>query len=362
MSASQHPISLIKNSFPMRNLIFIIGTSVVFAACGSKADTNNTRLSNPPIPVRIAEINSDTNRTQIIATGLLSTEEEARLSFKIGGVIDKIFIKEGQFVKKGQLLATLKATEIEAQVSQVELAAEKARRDYLRASNLYKDSVATLEQVQNAKTGVDLAQKNLQQVAFNQHYSKIYAVSDGFIVKQILHEGELANPGSQVLFMSAISATSRWILKIGVADKEWAVIEKGNKALVAIDAFPDKKFKSVVSRKALSADPVSGSFEVEVAVDFEGEQPAIGMFGKAYISPANKSVGFSIPYEALLEANGKTGYVFVTNDQKTVKRLPVTIGSIDDQQVYVSSGLQGYRYVVISGSPYLDDNSIISIN
>lgn len=346
----------------MRYLIFIIVTSVVIAACTSKASTNNNAQLNQSIPVEVAAINSDTNAVEIAASGLLSTEEEARLSFKISGVIDRIFVKEGQFVKKGQLLASLKSTEIAAQVSQVQFAAEKAQRDYQRASNLYKDSVATLEQVQNARTGVDIAQKNLQQVAFNQQYSKIYAISDGFIVKQILHEGELANPGNLVLFMSAVSPKSQWILKIGVSDREWAAIEKGNKATVTVDAFPDRKFKAIVNRKALSSDPVSGSFEIEVAVEFEGQQPAIGMFGKAFITPSQKSIGYSIPYEALLEANGKTGYVFVTNDQKTVKRLPVIIGSIDSQHVYVSSGLEGHKFVVISGSPYLDDNSTIRIN
>ncbi len=346
----------------MRNLIIIIGTSIALAACGSKANTNKLVKKNEAVPVRIATINSDTNSTQIVASGLLSTEEEARLSFKIEGVIDKIFVKEGEFVKRGQLLATLKSTEIAAQVSQVQIAAEKAQRDYQRTSNLYKDSVATLEQLQNAKTGVDIAQKNLQQVAFNQQYSKIYAISDGFIVKQILHEGELANPGSQVLYMSSVSSKSPWILKLGVADREWAAIEKGNKAYVTIDAFPGKQFNAIVIKKALAADAVSGSFGVEVKVDFEKQQPAVGMFGIAYITPSDKAIGFSIPYDALLEANGKTGYVFVTNDQKTVKRLPVTIAGIDDQQVYVASGLQGYQWVVISGSPYLDHHSTISIS
>ena len=102
-------------------------------------------------------------------------------------------------------MATLKSAEIAAQVQQVELAVEKAQRDYQRADNLYKDSVATLEQLQNAKTGVDIAKQNLQQVAFNQQYSRIYAPADGFIVKKTANEGELASSGSPVLFMNAVS-------------------------------------------------------------------------------------------------------------------------------------------------------------
>jgi RND family efflux transporter MFP subunit len=278
----------------------------------------------------------------------------------MAGVIESILVTEGQQVKKGQLLATLKSTEIAAQVQQVQLAVDKAQRDYQRAVNLYKDSVATLEQLQNAKTGVDIARQNLQQAAFNQQYAKIYAPSDGFIVKKIGSAGELAGPGSPVLFMNSVSGSSKWILKTGVPDKEWAVIAVGNKATVTFDAFPGKSFHAVVSKKALAADAVSGSFELQLQVDFGKEQPATGIFGTASITPSHASEGYSIPYEALLEANGKSGFVFVTDDRRTVKKVPVTISSIANNTAYISSGLQGHPYVVTSGSPYLADNSSIT--
>lgn len=345
----------------MRNLVFFSLAMVALVACNNKAN-NGATIKNDAIPVKIAPVSTDTGSTYVQASGLLSTEDEARLSFKISGIIDRLYVKEGEFVKKGQLLAILKSSEIEAQVSQVQLGLEKAQRDFQRASNLYKDSVATLEQLQNAKTGVDIAQKNLQQVAFNQQYSKIYAVSDGFIVKQLLYEGELANSGNTVLYMRSISSSSKWILKIGVSDREWAVIEKGNSAFVTVDAFPGKQFKAVVSKKALAADAVSGSFEIELQVDFDKDQPAIGMFGNASVVPSQKRIGFSIPYDALLEANGKNGFVFVTDDKKTVKRVPITIATIDNRQVYVASGLEGHQYVVISGSAYLDDQSAIVVS
>jgi RND family efflux transporter MFP subunit len=345
----------------MRNLITVAIISAFITACGTKA--NNPRITNKSqaIPVKLAQINSDSNITLIHVSGILSTEEEAKLSFKMGGVIESIAVKEGQHVKKGQLLATLKSTEIDAQVGQVQLALEKAQRDYQRTLNLYKDSVATLEQLQNAKTGVDIAQRNLQQVSFNHQYSKIYAVADGFIIKKILNEGEVVSSGSPVLYMSAVSFSSKWILKAGVADREWASIEKGNKATITIDAFPGKKYQAHVSSKSVSADAASGSFEVELEIDFQKEQPALGMFGNASIIPSKKTTGFSIPYEALLEANGKTGYVFVTDDQKTVKRVPVTIESIDNSKVYISDGLQGYQHIVVSGSAYLNEKSNITV-
>jgi RND family efflux transporter MFP subunit len=344
----------------MRIVLISIVAATALAACNGKASENRLATTAEAIPVKLLPVNQDTTTSVITASGLLSTENEARLSFKISGIIEKIFVKEGDRVRKGQLLATLKSTEIASQVQQVQLTVEKAQRDYQRANNLYKDSVVTLEQLQNARTGVEIARQNLQQVTFNQEYSKIYSPADGFVVKKIGNEGELANSGSPVLLTNALSGSSKWILKIGLSDKEWSAIEVGNKATVSVDAFPGKPFDGVISKKSISADAASGSFQAELQVDFDQQQPAIGMFGTASIVVSHSSVGFSIPYETLLEANGKKGFVFVSDDKKTVKKISVTISGISSNVVYIEDGLQGHLWVVTAGSPYLSEQSIIN--
>jgi len=345
----------------MRNILLLIASStVLLQACGAHSSENKPLVTEESIPVKLLPIAGDTSVHVINASGLFSTEDEARLSFKIGGIIESIAVKEGDKVKKGQLLATLKSTEIAAQVQQVNLSLEKAQRDYQRAQHLYKDSVTTLEQLQNAKTGVDLARQNLQQVSFNQQYSKIYAPADGFIVKKTGNVGELATSGTTVLLMNASSRASKWILKAGLSDQEWAAVQTGNKAIVTTDAFPGATFNAVVSKKALASDAASGSFTVELQVDFRHEQPAIGLFGTAAITPAGSSIGFSIPYESLLEANGNKGFVFVSDDRKTVHKVAVTIASFNNNVVYIANGLQGHAFVVSAGSPYLADNSTIT--
>ena len=346
----------------MRTIILAFSILLLFSACGSSKSEQKPAVvteQTDTIPVRLLPITSDTSNNLIHVSGNITTEETANLSFKIGGVIESITVKEGDRVKKGQLLATLKSAEIGAQVQQAQLGFEKAKRDYDRAGRLYADSVVTLEQYQNAKTGVDIAQQALQQVSFNQQYSKIYAPADGFITLKRANTGELASPGNTVLSMNASSGSSRWILKAGLSDADWAGIEVGNKAKISIDAFPAKTFEAVVTKRALAADPASGSFVIELQIDVKKEQPAVGMFGSALITPTKPSTGFNIPYDALLEANGKKGFVFVSDDKRTVKKIEVSLASINEHNVSVLDGLQGHSWIVISGSPYLNDASLI---
>lgn len=344
----------------MRTMILTVAAIILLAACKEKKPAATNAVQQETIPVKLMPISGDTNNNIITVSGSLSTEQTANLSFKVGGIIENITVKEGDKVKKGQLLASLKSTEISAQVQQTQLSFEKAKRDYERAQNLYNDSVATLEQVQNARTGYNIAQQNLQQVLFNQQYSRIYAPADGFIVQKKLNTGELASPGTTVIAMNIFSGVNNWILKAGLSDADWSAIKLGDKATITIDAFPSEQFDATVSKKSLAADPISGSFIVELSINFQNQQPAVGMFGTASIKTSTPFVGFNIPYDALLEADGKKGYLFVSNDRKTVKKVEVEISAIDKNTVAISRGLDGYSYVVISGSPYLNDASLIT--
>ncbi|HVZ57867.1 MAG TPA: efflux RND transporter periplasmic adaptor subunit [Chitinophagaceae bacterium] len=346
----------------MRTFVGIILLSVLLYACtGREEQKKSDRAEAQPVPVRLLAVAGDSFSRQIPVSGLVTTQDEARLSFKIGGIIDQVLVREGQYVKRGQLLATLKPNEIAAQVSQARLAVEKADRDYQRLLNLYRDSVATLEQLQNARTGLDLARQSLQQVAFNQAYARIVAPADGFVARRLLNPGELTGPGNVVLVMGRVSGSAQWILQAGVADRDWDAIRTGDSAQVTLDAFPGQVFPAVVTRRGLAADPVTGSFPVELSVGFGDRRPAMGLFASAVIRTTNWSREWRIPYEALLEADGNRGYVFVTEDGHRVHRVEVSIGSLGNQSVTISRGLEGHRYVVTSGSPYLSDSAEITV-
>lgn len=313
------------------------------------------------IPVKVSAVSALALPQKISATGLVSTENEAKYSFKIGGVISRVLVEEGQFFRKGQLLATLNSTEISAGVTQSSLNVEKAQRDYERAVNLYKDSVFTLEQLQNTKTALDIAQKAKEAVAFNEHYSKIYAATDGFVSQKLASEGEVIGPGMPVLAINEAQRNNNYLLKVGVTDREWAAINLGQTATVTLDGYADKKIDAFVFRKSQVADRALGSFQIELKLKLKDIKPAVGMFGKAEISTSQNDNVKVIPYASLVEADGDKAFVFTPDGANKVRKIPVTISKVDNQQVYLREGLDGVEEIVISNSAYLNEKSTIKI-
>ena len=342
-------------------LLSLAAAILVLFSCKEENKTHNPLAEADVIPVKISSVSALGLPKKINATGLVSTENEAKYSFKIGGVIDHIFVGEGQFFRKGQLLATLNSTEISAGLMQSNLSVEKAQREYQRAVNLYKDSVYTLEQLQNTKTALDIAHKTKDAVAFNAHYSKIYAASDGFVSQKVASEGEVIGPGMPVLAINETHQNNNYLLKVGVTDREWAIINLGQTATVTLDGYADKKIEAFVFRKSQAADQSLGSFQIELKLKLADIKPAVGMFGKAEIS-ANQDENVNvIPYGSLVEADGDKAFVFTPDGANKVRKIPVTISRFDNQQVYLKDGLVGVKEIVISNSAYLNEKSTIKI-
>lgn len=339
----------------------IVACTLLLLSCKEKHKNTNPLGEPDIISVKIAPVSALQVPNIIQATGLVSTENEANYSFKIGGVISRILVDEGQFFRKGQLLATLNSTEISAGLTQSSLNVDKAQRDYERAANLYKDSVFTLEQLQNTKTALDIAHKAKEAVAFNAHYSKIYAASDGFVSQKIASEGEVIGPGMPVLAINETQQNNNYLLKVGVTDREWAIVNPGQTATVTLDGYADKKIDAFVFRKSQVADRTLGSFQIELKLKLDDIKPAVGMFGKAEISTNQDENVKVIPYGSLVEADGDKAFVFTPDGANKVRKIPVTISRFDNQQVYLKEGLDGVKEIVISNSAYLNEKSTIKI-
>lgn len=346
-------LTSLKNS-----LILGLIIATVFA-CGKKKTDKKTIADNETVAVKLVDVSNANSTEPIKASGLISSLHEARLSFKTGGIIEKIFVKEGQNIAKGQLLATLNLTEINAQVSQAQENVSKIERDLKRVNALYRDSVATLEQVQNLTTALSVAKQSLQIAQYNQGYSKIYAPTNGVVVKKMMNEGELASSGSPVFFVNAAGAND-WVVKVGIADKDWTRLKLGDKADISLDAFPDVKFFANVTTLSQGADQASGLYQAELKISTQGKKMATGLFAKALIYPSIKYQYASVPVDAIIEGNGDQAFVYVVENGKA-KRVSLLIAYVNNQQAFVREGLAGVSQVVTDGSAYLVEGTKVKV-
>lgn len=340
--------------------LIIVGALTVESCTDGKSATKIIPKTSEAIPVRVTNLEKSGSSSVIKSSGRITTEDESVLGFKTGGVINAVLVKEGDAVKKGQLLATLDLTEINALVAQARIGFEKAQRDYQRASNLYRDSVATLEQFQNAETAVAIAKQQLEAAGFNKNFSEIHAPANGFVLRKFANAGQVVSIGDPIVMTNAAS-NGKWILKVGVSDKQWASIHIKDKAKVRIDAFPEREFEAEVTRKSETSDAASGAFTIELQIQNGQVKLANGMFGSATIDTGSDVNAWSVPYEAVLDANSNQGFVFVTMDDKIALKKPVTIEGFNGKTVRISNGLDGAKSLIISGSAYLTDSSSIRI-
>jgi multidrug efflux system membrane fusion protein len=323
----------------------------------AEVETDETAVAVSLQPVKTVSI-----ALPVSASGLVNTKNEARLAFKIGGVVKGIYVSEGQSVQKGQLLASLDLTEIEAQVSQAKNNVDKLKRDLERVTRLQKDSAATLEMLQNVQTAYDVAVQSQRVAEFNREYATIKAPATGKILRKLLNNGELAAPGSPVFMMNA-TGPGEWIVKLGLPDVDWVRIQNGDKALITSDAFSGEPISGQVSLISEGADPFSGLYPVEVTIANTSNRLASGLFASVEILPTKSMEYQQIPIEALVEGVGKTAFVFIPKpDQKNIERRQVKVAFIRDGSAYITDGLTGVAEVITSGSGFLTESSVVKIS
>lgn len=338
----------------------LIGVATILLSITSckEPKVESTAIVNDTIPVKVISITEEMMQVPIEVSGQFTTEDETLLSFKTGGIVQHVFVKEGDAVKKGQVLATLNMTEIQAQVQQAKIGLEKAMRDNKRAENLYRDSVATLEQFQNSKTALEIAQQQYNTAKFNENYSEIRSIKNGYVLRKFVNDGQVIAPGSPVFQVNG-AGNKLWVLKVSVSDRDWNIIKKGDKAEIKMETVT---LAGKILGKSESADPVTGTMWATIQpTEQTSMNIAAGSFGKATIIPSSSFKAWAIPYDAILDGNAGDGYVFIPKENMTAQKVKIKIGNIVNGRVLVTEGLNGINSIIVSGNAYLNENTPIKI-
>jgi len=337
--------------------VFLMTTCATLAA-GCNSTAKDAPLA--PTPVRVAVATHGPAAPSIRTNGVLANRDEIRLAFKVGGVIKRLAAVEGELVRKGQKLAEIEQTEVNAQVEQARQACEKAKRDVARGERLYADKVISLEQLQDLRTQAAMAEAALNSAQFNWSYAAIVAPRDGTVLRRLAEEREVVAAGAPVL---VIGAQDRgFVVRAGLADREIVQVRIGDAVHVRLDALPEATLNGTVTEIASAADRASGMFDVEVAIAGSESLPLkSGLVAKLTIVPASALNGSRVyvPIGAIVEGNGRSARLFVLDKDRARSRA-IEVAFIEGGIVALASGVDAGEQVITDGALYLEDGERVA--
>lgn len=332
--------------------------AIVAIACAESPVPNAEDTA--PIPVRVAHPQPRSAEPDIQLSGILGAKEEIPLAFKLGGIVATVNVDAGERVAAGQLLAALSLTEIEASVSAAREARDKARRDLTRVENLQRDSVTTLAQLEDARTGLEVAEAQLRAAEFNRQYAEVRAPAAGVILRRQVEQGQLVGPGVPVFVIRV--ERNGLVLRAAAADREVVRLREGMTARVQFDAYPGVDFAGRIEQVGVAASPMTGTYEVEIAVTPGNRRLASGLIGRARLTPMAERPVLTVPAEALLEVDGRSASIFVLDASGSgVERKRVEVLWLDGAVAAISGEISEASRVVTAGATRLAAGTRVSV-
>ncbi|MBX3225093.1 MAG: efflux RND transporter periplasmic adaptor subunit [Labilithrix sp.] len=340
--------------------------------------------AQPPVPVRLASVAAGPVDRPIHGTGVVRLKSEADLSFKVGGVVTAVLVEEGARIRKGQVLARLDPTEVDAALRQAEEAAAKADRDLDRVRKLHASGALPVADLQNAETGASLSRAAVDAAAFNARRAVIVAPDDGRVDRRMLEPGEVVAPGRPAFHVSGRSKGA--VVRIALVDRDVLRVREGDEARVVLDARPEVPLSGKVTQIATVATPGVGTFDVEVKLEApavspptdEGAPPARAHAARAAASNAlmegllsgltakveihrPEQVAGIVPIGAIASGHGADASVFVI-DAGRAKRVPVTVAFLlDGKAALAAAPFEPRAMVVEAGAAQLEDGSPVRV-
>jgi multidrug efflux pump subunit AcrA (membrane-fusion protein) len=383
--------------------------AISLTACSG--DTNKQAISDP-VPVIVGKIQKVQERETIFVSGTVSTPDSpAEVSFLVSGKVIFVGPREGEYVRKGQVLAQIDPTDFRLSLNvaqaqkanalaalekalhsvrpemleQARIAYERAEDEYRRMKMLYdSNSLAAndfekfkatyetaKEQYEQAKAGGQEEDKQLFRAAYDQADAQVqvaakalsdaslYAPLSGYIAKRSIEIGDRASAGRPAFEIVQLDTVE---VNVGVPETDVRLVKIGQKASLKFPALPNQSFQGTVRLINVSADPNTRTYMSRISVPNPGHVIKIGMVAEAKIVGDRKISMMAVPGEAIVRDDQGATMVFVYfPEQRRVYSKRVKIGAFRGTEVEIKEGLSGDEAIVIGGQDHLRDGMSVTI-
>lgn len=311
------------------------------------------------ITVKVQEVAFTNKNTPSQYIGIVEESVSVPVSFLTTGQVTKVYVTEGQKVKKGQLLAEIDNSSYQ-NMYQMAFSKEKQAEDaYSRLSELYKKGSLPEIKYIEIQTAVEQARSAAQIALKNLDDCKLYAPMDGFIGMRSIEPGISVLPSVTMIKLVKIDKV---FIKVPVPENELSKINVGHKATITITALDNELFKGIIEEKGVIANPLSHTYSIKIAVSNPEEKLKPGMVCKVAIQENISMDQVFVPSNVIQTDEKGQKYLFVADSItcKAVKKY-VEPGSPYKNGVIIAKGLQAGDQLIVEGYQKVSENAAIEI-
>jgi len=336
-----------------------VGT-IVLAGCTSGNKSADLAETDQPVKVKVQQIGTNSENTEQSYIGTIEESQSVSLSFLVSGTAEKVLADEGQFVKKGQLLAVLNGENYQNTLQMARAKEEQAQDAFNRMEPVYKKGSLPEIKYVEVKTGLEQARSAAAISQKNLRDCNLYAPESGIIGKKMIEPGMNVIPGNPVFQLVKIDKVK---VKIPVPENEIAGIVKGQHAEITISALNNQQFEGKVIEIGVLSNSLSHTYMVKVELENPGKAMKPGMVCNVSLHNSSVSERIIVPMSAIQFGGDGSKYVFVA-DPRTHMALtrPVVTGSFASNGIMIKEGLSAGDLLIIEGYQKLNGNSTIQID
>lgn len=340
------------------------------------------------VKVTVSEVTLGDLTSTVSAPGIVRPLTEVQISSSINGIVQKLMVKEGQEVKKGDLLLQIDPSEFRSQVRRAQAGLEvaqanlqQARSQWKRAEQLYKSNLISEQEYESAKTNHLLSQAqlkeskaNLEQALEQLRKTRITSPIEGTVIKINIESGEtvitgtLDNPGTKLM---VIADMSRMEVESQVDEADIAKVKIGQKATVEVEALPEKRFSGSVNEVSYAAEDqeteqdAAVNYNISILIEDTISELKPGMTATSEIITAQLDDIVMIPIQSVvirpvdqlseefqngstdigLKGKDQTEAVFVVRNG-IASLVPVITGIAGEEYIQIRSGLKPGQQVI----------------
>jgi len=338
-------------------LILVVSIGVVLANNKAKIDKAAKPVKeNPVIPVKAYEVKVDSFNTSFTINGTTIPAKEVKIASEVQGKLIGLYIKNGDEIGAGQVIAVLDASVYSVQLKSIEASIAKAQLDLNRYTKLIEMGGATPMQAESAQLQINSLVAEKKQVLEQISHMQIRAPFSGKVENVSVELGSFVTYGTA---LAQLIDNSSLKINVYLSEREAFKVKTGQQVSISSVVLTSPKTGKItmISDKA----DASGKFLAEITFDNkQNEKLKAGVIADVLFSIDGVETGLSIPASALL-AGTNDAKVYVVNGGKA-ELHKIKTGIVTSSKVEVVEGLKAGEQVIISGLLNLENGIAISIN